>query len=194
MKRKPNCIIVTGRPGSGKTTLSGKLSEHLYYPKISRDEIKEGYVNTFGVKHNQLPKNTNGVVNQVFFSTLLNLLRGDVSLIIEAAFDHSIWDYVIPNIIEIANTYILICDLDAETSARRHLERGLANPEREYYHGDKRVSVFRETGIFEPGGEYNPPQYNVPTLSISTNNEYKPTISEIKHFINSSKINEGNST
>jgi hypothetical protein len=31
----------------------------LYLPKVTRDEIKEGYVSTFGVKHDQLPEDTN---------------------------------------------------------------------------------------------------------------------------------------
>ncbi len=88
MTNKPKCILVTGRPGSGKSTLIDKLSKKLYLPKISRDEFKEGYVNTFGVKHDKLPKETNGVVNQVFFDTILNMLKGNISLIIEAAFDH----------------------------------------------------------------------------------------------------------
>ena len=46
MSRKPKCIIITGQPGSGKTTLAKKLGERLWMPVISRDEIKEGYVNT----------------------------------------------------------------------------------------------------------------------------------------------------
>ena len=54
LKRKPMCIIVTGRPGSGKTTLSKKLARRLWMPVISRDEIKEGYVNTYGVRHDEL--------------------------------------------------------------------------------------------------------------------------------------------
>ena len=41
---------MTGRAGAGKTTLSKKLGARLWMPVISRDEIKEGYVNTFGVK------------------------------------------------------------------------------------------------------------------------------------------------
>lgn len=50
MSRKPKCIIITGQPGSRKTTLAKKLGERLWMPVISRDEIKEGYVNTYGVK------------------------------------------------------------------------------------------------------------------------------------------------
>ena len=41
-------------------------------PVISRDEIKEGYVNTYGVKHDQLPPDTNGLVSELFFG-IVNL-------------------------------------------------------------------------------------------------------------------------
>ncbi|MEM1446573.1 MAG: AAA family ATPase, partial [Planctomycetota bacterium] len=53
MAALPYCIIVTGRPGSGKTTLASKLASELWMPFISRDAIKEGYVNTHGVPHTQ---------------------------------------------------------------------------------------------------------------------------------------------
>ena len=184
MEQRPRCILITGRPGSGKSTLVDTLSKQLYLPKVSRDEFKEGYVNTFRTHHNELPPETNGVVNQVFFGTILHMLKGNISLLIEAAFDHAVWDYVVPDIMKISDLYILVCDLDAEKSARRHLERGLANPKREFYHGDKRVSVFKETGVFMPGGPYDPPHYDVPTLHVSTVDGDNPSLEDIERFIN----------
>src|SRR5438046_2072899 len=45
---KPVLIVVTGQPGSGKTTLALPLSQALRCPRISRDEIKEGLIRTTG--------------------------------------------------------------------------------------------------------------------------------------------------
>lgn len=89
MSRKPKCII-TGQPGSGKTTLAKKLGERLWMPVISRDEIKEGYVNTYGVKHDQLPPDTNGLVSELFFGIVNQYLAGHISVVIEAAFQHKV--------------------------------------------------------------------------------------------------------
>ena len=51
---KPLLLVVTGRPGSGKTTLAKKLGEKAYLPVISRDEIKEGYLQTLRISHDGL--------------------------------------------------------------------------------------------------------------------------------------------
>ena len=60
---------------------------------------------------------TNGIVNEVFFETILTLLKGNVSVVIEAAFQHKLWDLVVPRINEIALASVVICALNAELSA-----------------------------------------------------------------------------
>ena len=55
-------------------------------PVVSRDEIKEGYVNTFGVKHDELPEDTNKVVSTFSFEVVNKNLTNNVSVVIEAAF------------------------------------------------------------------------------------------------------------
>ena len=140
-------------------------------------------MNTFGVKHDQLPKDTNGIVNEVFFETTLNLLKGNVSVVIEAAFQHKLWNLIVPRIQQVAHTFIVICDLDPETSARRHLERGLNDHNREFFHGDRRVSIYRETGQFSSGGPYDAPHFDLPTLRVRTDDGYTPELEEIEAFV-----------
>src|SRR5215470_13338390 len=103
MNRKPTCIIITGRSGSGKTTLARKLGERLCMPLISRDEIKEGYVNTHGLKHDELPANTNGRVSELFFGIVDHYLASKISVVIEAAFQHHVWEPRITKIVELAH-------------------------------------------------------------------------------------------
>src|SRR5262249_40287813 len=149
-------------------------------------EIKEGYVNTNGVKHDQLPQDTNALVSDLFFGIVNQYLAGNVSVVIEAAFQHKVWEPRIPTILELASPLIVVCSVDGAVAASRHLQRGLENPEREFYHGDKRAAHYRKTGEVLPPESYAAPKFNVPTIRVSTNGEYVPCLDEIVKQIQSS--------
>jgi hypothetical protein len=179
MNRKPKCIIVTGRAGAGKTTLAGKLGQHLWMPVISRDALKEGYVNTRGIKHDRLPPDTDGLVTDFFFNIVNQYLAGNISVVIEAAFQHRVWEPRMPKILELASPWIVLCSVNELVAARRHLRRGLENPQREFYHSDNRVVHYRKTGEFLLPASYDAPKFDVPTIEVSTDGEYVPSIDEI---------------
>lgn len=152
-------------------------------PLVSRDEIKEGYVNTFGVKHNKLPSDANARATELFFRLVQHYLEEQVSIVIEAAFQHGVWESTLPAMQALASVCIVLCDIDDAVAARRYLERGLAEPEREYYHGDNMVVHYRKTGETLPYSVWTPPDLDVPTFKISTNGEYVPSIKEIAEQI-----------
>jgi len=185
MNRKPKCIIVTGRAGSGKTTLARKLGGRLWMPVISRDEIKEGYVNTYGVKHDQLSPHTNRLVSDFFFDVVNLYLANKISVVVEAAFQHEVWATRMSKILELSCACIVVCSADDELAARRHLQRGLDNPNREFYHGDKRVAHYRETGEVLAAENYVAPKFDLPTIQVSTDEEYFPSLDEIVRQIRS---------
>lgn len=186
MDRKPQCIIITGRPGSGKATLSRKLGPELWMPVISRDEIKEGYVNTFGVKHDELPPNSNGVATDLFFGIVEKYLAGNISVVVEAAFQHNVWAARMPGILAASHPVFIICSIDAEIATQRYLQRGMADRRREFYHGDRRVIDYREKGETSPPADYAEPNFDVPTIYVSTAGDYVPSIDEIVKQIRSS--------
>jgi adenylate kinase family enzyme len=59
----PSLIVVTGRPGAGKTTLAHTLARMIRCPALIRDELKEGFVMT----GHDLPPHTNA--NLLVFDT-----------------------------------------------------------------------------------------------------------------------------
>lgn len=182
--KKPKCVIVTGRPGAGKTTLAKKLGERLGMPVISRDEIKEGYVNTWGVPHDQLPPSTNGHISQLFFQLVNSYLAAHVSVVIEAAFQHNVWQAQMPDILELSVPLIIECSLNSVTAAHRHLQRGLNDPKREFFHGDTRVAHYKVTGEILPPDVYTSPQLGILTIQVGTRAEYVPDLDEIVSRIN----------
>ena len=182
MSSIPKFIIVAGRPGSGKTTLAAKLAAKICVPLVCRDAIKEGYVNTHRVKHNELSQDTNRKVTQLFFDIAVHHLSGGVSIVIDAAFQHKLWAANIDVLKDVGDPYIVVCCVPGELAAKRHLQRGLEDPRREHYHGDTRVAEFRETGKIAPPGCYIPPDLNVPKLDVSTVDGYVPSLDEIAKF------------
>jgi predicted kinase len=186
MDQKPICVIVTGRQGSGKTTLARRLAERLWMPLLCRDEIKEGYVTTFGVKHDDLPSDANRQVTELFFEFVDQYLANKISIVIEAAFQHKVWEYRMPAITERARTCIVLCTADEAVTSMRPIQRGLKNPEREFYHGDGRVVHYKKTGEILTPAPYETPKFDLPTINVSTDDGYDPSLDAIVSQIRSS--------
>jgi predicted kinase len=176
---KPALIIIAGRPGSGKSTLAHIIAKEIRCPLISRDEIKEGYINTIETEHNKIPKEENIKIYDTFFNVIELLLNNRITIVAEAAFQHKLWFPKYEMLKQKSEIKMIICKAEENVAYRRYLERKNKDPLREYFHGD--------AAILADGNIYEPPRFPEPVLEVDTTNEYKPNLSEIKAFITNKK-------
>ncbi len=151
-------------------------------PVISRDQIKEGYVRTFGKSHAELPEESNLIATNIFFDALKGLTDSGVSVIAEAAFQHKIWAPRLAYFTDRVQIYLLICQVPENVALDRFIQRGLDNPSREYFHGDRGVEMARQ-GIAPSISPYDEPRLDVPTFHIDTLGEYHPSVQELREMI-----------
>lgn len=176
----PKLIVVTGRPGAGKTTLAHTLARMIRCPALIRDELKEGFV----IADHDLPPtaNANWLVTNTFFQAIELLLRNGITFVAEAAFQHHVWQPKLEPLQAMAHIRIVVCAVEPSLARARFIQRGLDDPERARFHGDPVVQWAPDANAVSPTS-YDPPHLAVPTLTVDTSNGYHPTLETIVAFV-----------
>jgi predicted kinase len=85
--KKPALIIVTGFPGTGKTTLAKQIGERFNLPVIYKDGIKESLFDSLGWSDKEWSQKLGGASFDLVWLWLEEMLKKQVSLVVEANFD-----------------------------------------------------------------------------------------------------------
>jgi predicted kinase len=180
---RPSLIVVTGRPGAGKSTLARALALAVRCPLLSRDEIKEGLVHATG-ELGEPGGEAQRRATDAFFDAVTVLVGRGVTVVAEAAFQHHVWAPRLELLRRSARVRLVVCEVAPEVARTRHVERGLADPAREQFHHDHVVRVARAGGDWRglPIGTYEPPRSDFPTLVVDTADGYRPAFAEIVAF------------
>jgi adenylate kinase family enzyme len=179
---KPLLAVVTGKPACGKTTLAHILAKEIRCPLLSRDEFKEGYINTVKLDHDHLPANIALSIYETFFEVIDLMISKKISIIIEAAFQHKLWEPKLSTCLNKADVRIVICETSKEIARARFFKRTSDDKGREKFHGDKLSEISQSIGeqLIE---SYEAPQIPVPTMYVNTTDEYVPGIDTICDFL-----------
>jgi predicted kinase len=177
--RRPTLAIVSGRPGSGKTTLARTLAKALSCPLISRDEINEGILHT--VNHDPELATKDRVAKLAFdayFRVLELLVSSGVTLVAEAAFQDRLWRIGLEPLVPMADIKVIHCTLDPGLAHQRVVRRRLAQQDvrRSGRADDVRPPAVRP---------FEPLSLPVPSVRVATTDGYDPRLDEIVAFITS---------
>jgi predicted kinase len=179
----PTLIIVSGPPGSGKTTLAHEIARSIGCPAICRDEIKEGMAHAApGFVPGPGDELTTRTL-PAFFGVLELLLRARVTTVAEAAFQDRVWRPYLTPLMPIARFRIVHCAVDAEAAVQRILRRREGSSVREAHADPGPADAADQIRRHQA---FDRISLDVPTIEVDTTSGYCPGIDEVTAFINSS--------
>ena len=193
---RPRIVLITGRPGSGKTTLARELSQKLRLPFIARDDVRGGLLFSAGAWSESVERIPSGEEAVSLFLELVELLaRGGASCVVEYVVRRNRTEDL--SRLMAAGDCVAImtqCDqaLDRFADRNRHdplianksllAAAGYDSVDAHTTHALERMRrVEREMLL----------QFPFPTLRVDTTDGYDPRLSEVLEFVSRPAVGNG---
>lgn len=181
----PLLVVVSGPPGSGTTTLARALADAIPCAALSRDEIKEGVVHGDDAYTPASGDDANRHTFETLFGVMSLLVDAGVAFVVEASFQHGLWEHGLRPLLDRADVRIVHCRVDPAVAWERIGRRAELSPARRAVHGY--YSLLEPYESFAAKLErFESVELGVPSLEVDTSDGYDPPLEAIVAFLNRS--------
>src|SRR4028119_1124984 len=110
-------IVVTGHPGTGKTTLSQAIARHFNLPCLNKDEVKERLADELGCETREGAKRLGRTTYTLLDYFIEVLMQGRGPFIVESNFPAQFYSEKLSRLTEQYHYHVfqILCKADPET-------------------------------------------------------------------------------